>query len=68
MTEEEWYECEQCGLTTLAKREEVVGTLLAETIGELSRRPTMEQYAIVVGERDRLAEKVNELEEVGYFW
>jgi hypothetical protein len=31
---------------------EIVGPLLAETLAELSRRPTLRQYEIVVQERD----------------
>jgi hypothetical protein len=39
---------------------EIVGPLLAETIAELSRRPTRRQYEIVVQQRDtyqRVAEQ-----------
>lgn len=31
---------------------EIVGPLLAETLAELSRRPTLRQYEIVVQQRD----------------
>ena len=39
--------------------EEIVGPLMTETLAELSRRPTREQYAALEKERARLQDMVD---------